>query len=180
MGTKNLRYHHQFNPARKVQYDTFNWLQTWPREKLTQPEAPGKWSAIQVLDHLYQSQNGVYKYYQKKLRAEFLPVSTPMSWLRGRLLKFYLLSPFKFKAPSVLPQPENEGDLEKMQRQMQDLNTAFDKLIEMHGDRMKGRAIFRHPLMGRISFSDTLGFFHWHWKHHLRQLKRIEKAVLAE
>lgn len=98
-------------------------------------------------------------------------------WIRGFILKYYLNSSKKFKAPSVLPDPENTKSLEEVKTQFEELNENINQLVLANASKMKGKAFFKHPVAGRLRNVDALQFLSWHWQHHLKQLERLKSNI---
>ena len=46
---------------------------------------------------------------------------------------------------------------------------------ELKEKKLDQKAVFRHPLMGRINLKLTLYFFNFHFKHHQKAINNLKK-----
>jgi hypothetical protein len=141
-----------------------------------QPEA-GKWSIIEVLHHLLLSEQRTYSYMMKKNQAESLPKSGMGAALRSAALTLGLRLPLKYKSPQKISPPERgipfpqlKGEWDASRR---DLRQFLDSLP---AERTR-QLIFRHPVGGYFNIFHTLDFFEEHFRHHLKQIDRIQKRI---
>lgn len=137
-----------------------------------------KWSVAQVMQHLMKSEELALKYVQKKLSFEpELKNAGVMAALRGKIIKMYLKSPFKVKAPSGVsddnfPEEASFWDLVKQwQSQRAEMRTYLGTLP----DDLFKKAIFKHPLGGRISLGAMLEFHIGHFRRHRGQIDKVLK-----
>lgn len=149
-------------------------VEGWPDEKLNQQPQPGKWSAAQIMSHLILSERLIATSLTKKIHAnEPLEKSGLKSWYRSVLLKLSLRSSLRFKAPRVVAKVPEYSSLSDIEVQWHQTTKEFEKLLENFPSHLLGRAIFTHPIVGRISLYQTIDFMADHVYHHLRQINRI-------
>lgn len=148
-------------------------------ELANQSPVPGAWSAVQVVAHLQQIEDAYYRYLTKKMQhADDLKRQTTWEMLRFSLLKPYLYSPIKFKAPKgpASDLPEYLEVVEAMERwattrqKWQDLLANFPPKHLYH-------AVAKHPMTGRMRLDQLLDFFFWHGDRHRKQIERTLAAV---
>lgn len=142
-------------------------------ETLNRAPAPGRWSALQVLHHVITAEALSLAYVRKKMQAgTALPRAGLASRLRLLGLRLTLRSPLRLRAPSVtatVPATIDPGDL---RARWDTVRAELGALVEAFPANLAGRLVFRHPLAGRMSLGDTLGFMQAHLEHHLVQVER--------
>ncbi len=141
---------------------------------LNQPPQPDKWSALQVVYHLYLSETLSVSYLAKKISSGPHPSTGMGETLRYLLLKYVLATPLKFKAPRAVGEnlPDN---LEKIalfkdyDETRENLRTMLDSFP---ADRLN-EAIYKHPKVGYLNMEQTVGFLYAHFIHHEKQIRHI-------
>ncbi len=145
---------------------------------LTLPEKEGAWSVLQCLHHLYITEWGTDKYIRKKTqKPETIPPVDLMTKVKLQVVKVTFASPIKFKAPMRLPQAPTDITLPQLTTDWDEVRGNLHELMETLPDDLQQKGLFRHPLAGRISMSQTLNFFDFHFDRHLGQVRRILKNV---
>lgn len=133
----------------------------------------GKWSILQIMNHLILSEKGSLKYCQKKL--SYLP-ELKKAGFRSKvnlvMLNASLYSPFKYNAPAIVSTPAlpAEDSLDnvrvKWKESRSDLRRFFKEVDENYLDK----EVYKHPFGMRFSLLDMLGFFDSHFQRHRRQI----------
>ncbi len=144
-------------------------------EQLNRSPAPGQWSPMQVLHHLILVEELALKYVQKKLH--FQPEMPKASWKEyGRCLalRLYLYTPFKFQAPDAVGESKLPAyaSLEQTRQQWLQVNLHWKTFLETMPDGLCDRAVFKHPLVGRLSWVGMFDFFSAHLLRHRKQIRR--------
>ena len=154
----------------------FDSLKRVPKNILETPYEQGKWSILQILYHIQMSENGTLAYMEKKsLYAATTPIPRKniFSSIRGALLQYLLKSNIKRKAPKGLDTFPETIYLDKLFR---DSQTQFQKwihFVQKSDEHILHSQIFKHPLVGRIDFMDTIEFTILHFDRHLKQIVKI-------
>lgn len=155
-------------------------LQQHPDELLNRKPGPGKWSVLQVLHHLMVAEKLSEGYVRKKTSSGSDFPNVPMSSHTNLLLlRLNFLLPLKFKAPpavgdNALPDTSTLADtMAAWKQQRQSLRVLLAGLPE----GVLSKAIYKHPLAGRLNAAQMISFFDIHFTHHLSQVKRTLKAV---
>ncbi len=137
-----------------------------------------RWSAIEVLFHLYTSESLSLKYLKKKTQApvDQLKKSGWKTGFRKALLRMYLGSPFKFKAPKMvsLTNDKETPTFEALRDDYFVLRTKMEQFFDEMDPAMEDREIYRHPVAGRMNLGGMLSFME---KHMLRHEKQIDKTL---
>ena len=151
----------------------------------TQAPAPGKWSATQVVHHLFFVESNIVRYVQKKLHAdEALPKVGLLTRVRALLVRLMLRLPgIRFKAPKGVATLTDSGEvptLPELRREWEATRRQLERVLNEYPGRQLNRAVFPHPRSGRITIFQVLEFLHDHVLHHQQQLRRITNALRPE
>ncbi|MFT5640500.1 MAG: hypothetical protein ACI9A7_000597 [Cyclobacteriaceae bacterium] len=156
----------------------FESLQHISNEQLQHRPSVESWSVIQVLDHMIQVERVSLLYLKKKIKAgSKMEEASFTSGFRTFILVLSLNSPLKFKAPKSLAQPANVKDLGEMLHIWNAVRKDLMKYLGAYPESLLDKAIFKHPLSGRIKIDQTLQFFRAHQNNHVKQVKRTLKKV---
>lgn len=144
-----------------------------PEETLQAPPDPGKWSPVQVVVHLATAEQGSVEYIRKKTSDPAkVPPAGFMCAVRTFLLVAAMTSPFRFKVPDVIagtPDSPSAGEaLTSWKAARGELRSMIDAMPE----ELAKRAVFRHPVAGRMNMSQALDFMISHAKRHAKQIER--------
>jgi hypothetical protein len=152
-----------------------NYASGFKHDALNRPPAPDTWSASQVLNHLILSEKYSLAYCEKKLSFNpTLKKAGILSGLKSALVKYYLLSPFKFKAPkgidtSALPK---EDTLDNIHATWITEREKLKNFIANLPDEYIDKEIYKHPFGGRLTINGMMMFFEAHFKNHKKQILR--------
>ena len=158
--------------------DFIKQIEEVPRELRSKHPAEG-WNMLQVMEHLISSEVGTLEYMKKKTqaRADEIPVAGEESTAGSEQLKRALQSEKKWKMPGVLPDPTGAQSFENMQAYWDGLREKYRAFLEDLSADYHDRAIFKHPISGRMNLEQTIEFLVDHLVHHGYQLKRIKSEV---
>jgi DinB superfamily len=152
----------------------------YPHERLAQKPGLGQWSPYEVIQHLMIAENGAYRYLSKKtLDQSKLVSSNPLSKFRGWLIKTYLGTPFKFKAPPGAADDffQPVDSFAQISGAWQQQRADLRKLLESLPDSVFRTQAYKHPVGGRIDIAGMLGFFEAHFQRHRKQIERALQGV---
>ena len=163
-----------------------NWEKIWQvldrydHEQLNQKPPSGGWSAMQVCAHLYLAEAGSWRYVLKKRNADDLPNASLRSAWRSFVLNSYLRMPFKFKAPEGVGEQAMQDyyDPAEMKARWKKLRETMHSGLAEMDDRLFRKAIYKHPIIGRMSLRAMLSFFNAHQQRHFGQMRRALKASI--
>ncbi|MEO1515220.1 MAG: DinB family protein [Bacteroidota bacterium] len=156
-------------------------LKVYSDDQLNRKPSPEQWSVIQVMHHLMLSESLSLKYINKKLSFNpTLKKAGIKARMRLLLLKGYMASPFKAKAPGVisgeqLPEFATFWDTAKRWKQQRQELRQF--LSELPKDILN-KEVYKHPFAGRMSIDGMLGFFQAHFNRHHKQIQRVLKPMI--
>lgn len=138
----------------------------------------GKWCTAEILEHLYLTYTGTTKGFERCVQCE-QPMARPPE-LMDRLRKFVVIGlkhlPEGRKAPkNTVPKGM---PVEQVRAQIATAIAKMDAVIaeaeKKHGAETR---LLDHPILGPLR-GDEWRKFHWvHGKHHLKQIRRLQKAA---
>jgi uncharacterized damage-inducible protein DinB len=150
-------------------------------KKLNSSPAEGRWSILEVVNHLYLSEQLSLAYLKKKWGySPVLKDAGVMTWIRYQLLIFSMRQPFKIKTPRRAN--VRNGDInpvllmDQWKIQREELIDFLKVLpVEVHN-----KEFYKHPLAGKIRIDHMLGFFYYHTRRHIGQITRTLRDVSGE
>ena len=137
------------------------------------------WSLIQVLSHLETSEAGTIIYMKKKMLAgpDKIPEFGLGNKLRLWLTKSLLTTSLKWKAPKNVSNPRSEYTLEAIRGKWDKTREDTKNYISEYPAELMPKAIFKHPMAGRIDLVGALDSMIYHQRHHVFQIDRIKKSI---
>ncbi len=140
-------------------------------------QAPyGKWSVIQILNHLVSAERLSVMYLQKKIQAiDQTDRSGILEELKMVLLIVSQRLPgLKFKAPKVVVEmTPTSGDLESISKEWERVRAELKSLLEKIPEGKETKLIYKHVRAGRLNTVHALKFFREHIIHHTPQIKKL-------
>jgi DinB superfamily len=138
---------------------------------------PGKWSAAEVLEHLYLTYTGTAKGFSRILEAG-KPQVTAATWRqRGRRRAVLGLNylPSGREAPQFTRPRGTSG--EKVQAQIGLRIAEMDDMIALcEGKFGSSSKLLDHPILGPLTGGEWRKFHLVHGLHHVKQIRRLRKG----
>jgi hypothetical protein len=147
-------------------------------EQLSRRPFAGKWSAAEILEHLYLTYSGTTRGMEKCLAAP-KPLARAPGW-RDRARTWYVVGLGKLpegrKAPAgASPKGmASEQVLGGIGAKIAEMDAAITKVEEKFG---KSARLLDHPVLGPLTGPQWRKFHLVHGELHLRQLRRVRNAV---
>jgi hypothetical protein len=147
-------------------------------EMLARRPQPEKWSAAEVLEHLYLTYTGTIKGFENCLAAG-KPLARARTWkdrVRTGLVVGLGYLPEGRKAPK---NAEPRGlPCERVLAEFAEKIVAMDAVISRAEQKFgSAPALLDHPILGPLR-AQQWRKFHWvHGRHHLKQLERLRKEA---
>lgn len=137
------------------------------------------WSVVQVVEHIIWSETGTLGYMKKKTSSgwEILPLAGDEENLKSSQLNNRLASDERYKAPSVLPEPEGKKTIDELVREWNLLRDELMTFIKGLDENFYDRLVFKQPIAGPLNLFQTLEFLNHHLRHHIPQIKRIKESL---
>ena len=142
---------------------------------------PGKWSAAEVLEHLYLTYTGTITGFERVLRKG-KPLATQAS-MAQRVLTFVVVAlghmPAGRKAPAMV-QPKGLP-AEKVRNEIGEKIVAMDAIIVQCEVRF-GRwvKLLDHPILGPLTATEFRKLHLVHGRHHLKQLLQLRESTTRQ
>lgn len=159
----------------KAYYDAL--LEVFSDEQLNFHPQPGAWSMLDVMQHLYTSENISLKFMQNfdfNRKDEKVGLKAEVKTM---LLVNRLNSRKKYEAPKVLSEKKDSlnisHDVHQFRHQWEDLRNEMFSFLEEFNPNKIGHFVFSHPAVGKLNVVQTLQFFVAHMKHHQYQIESI-------
>ena len=137
----------------------------------------GKWSSVEILEHLTLAFAGTVKGMQRALLESGSGVTKRT--IGNRVLAFVVADvgymPRGRKAPKGTVPNGNAGD--------DPVGTIIQSLTEMDAvltevEKMKGpKALLNHPILGPLTVTQWRKFHMVHTKHHMKQIARLRELA---
>jgi len=138
--------------------------------------ADGKWSAAELLEHLYLSYCGTVKGFERVLR-EGKPLARKPT-LKDRVAATVVVGfgriPGGVKSPEVA-RPRGTS-MEQINKDILPQIAAMDEIISRCEDRFgKNTRILDHPILGPLTAQQWRRLHFVHGQHHLKQVRELRK-----
>ena len=135
----------------------------------------GKWSAAEVLEHLYLTYTGTIKGFSRVAAGRHSP-SGP-TW-KHRMLRFVVLGlshmPTGREAP---PHTRPRGlPVEKVVAEIGPTISEMDETISRWERTLGGGRLLDHPILGPLTGAGWRKFHLVHGRHHLKQIHRLRRS----
>jgi hypothetical protein len=145
---------------------------------LNKKPSPEAWSAVQVMQHLMGSEAGSLAYMKKKLSyTNKIPRAGFMSYVRRIGLSIIFALPLKFKAPKHIETFPDYANFDSLKNQWASQRLELQYFMDSIPDNMFKTTLWRHAVVGKMSITQMLSFFHSHTERHRGQIERTLRKV---
>ena len=136
------------------------------------------WSVIQVLSHLNMAESLSLSYMKKKVQAgEKMARIGVINNIRMWVTCGFLTTGLKWKAPSYISQPDGNHTLQEVSDLWTSTRKEIGRYIDEYPADLLDRAVYKHPMAGRLSLMQAIDSFIYHQRHHVHQIRRIRKEL---
>ena len=164
----------RFKTLEENRYQLFTKLKNVNEDILNNKIDETKWSIIQIIHHLYKSEQLSIVYIKRKLRDKSkIKKSGIASWVRGLILEWALRFPTKLKAPSNVSDVPDFAKLDIYENKWKMLRKDLSEIIENTDTKLLLSDIFKHPAVGETNMVYALKFMQAHFNHHKKQIDKI-------
>jgi hypothetical protein len=163
-----------FTSIHKISFSYKQKLANIPSENFQQDPGSGGWSYSEVYNHIFDLSILSLHELEKCLSGKGKKRSTPL--ITKLILFFGALPPaIRFKVPNLLASRVKKCS----KAEAETMITEFLVQLQPFGNKLeKANADIKtpHPKLGFLNGSQWLRFIEIHLKHHLKQLKRIDRS----
>ena len=145
--------------------------------KLVAKPLPGKWSMIEIIEHLVLAERAVLQGLAEPSRLNERERRLKHRFSYGLVmlvLKFGI--PVQVPSPAMVPQGDRSlGQLRRLWDENQEWLRTYIVRLDRRGLR---RAVFEHPIAGPLSVEQALHMGHVHLDTHIRQIRRLQRLLI--
>jgi uncharacterized damage-inducible protein DinB len=168
----------QFDALEKSRLALFDGLKKYSDAQLNKQPAPGKWSVVQIMDHLMMSEGASLAYLKKKTLDTSRSKHAGFAGKRRLLtLKLIFYSPLAFNAPSVLDPPAVFTTLLNTDAKWRTLRAETYELLGKLNEEELQKELWLHPMAGKMNIYQMLSFYNIHFERHRKQIERTLAAL---
>jgi hypothetical protein len=132
------------------------------------------WSVVQVVQHCYGVENGVFKWMEPILKGK---ANLGRSFFRSKgkrlLLQFAFALPIRWRAPKSMGEPNNLESYEEVMNQWILLRKNMKRELNPLKKKDLSLLCFQHPSVGYMNIEDTLLLMRMHLSRHIHQIKNL-------
>ncbi|MGJ3193331.1 DinB family protein [Peribacillus frigoritolerans] len=159
------------NENEKIREELLNAVNGLSDEQLNAQPETGRWSIIQVLDHLYLMERAITKSISDKLKSdESIPaVDKPIELTLNRVVKV--------EAPPFVTPSESYQTLSEVKDKLSESRKAFVHVVDHAKEIDLEQKSFPHPLFKDLSLKQWIPFVGLHEKRHLFQIEELKAKL---
>ena len=159
------------NENEKIREVLLNAVNGLSDEQLNAQPETGRWSIIQVLDHLYLMESAITKSISDKLKSdESIPaVDKPIEPTLNRGVKV--------EAPPFVTPSESYQTLSEVKEKLSESRKAFVHVVDHAKEIDLEQKSFPHPLFKDLSLKQWIPFVGLHEKRHLLQIEELKAKL---
>ncbi len=153
-------------------------LARWSPEELRARPAAGKWSALEVVDHLVRTDREVLRMTEAARGSR--QVVRVKDRVRAWMVMGVMWLPTRVAMPKPVEsavKPQLTGELPALREQWVQVDLALRDFIAGLSDAERRAGIARHPVSGWLDAATGVRFLESHLAHHGYQIRRIRNAV---
>lgn len=156
---------------RKVREDVLKSISSLTDEQLNKQVGTGKWSIMQVLDHLYLMERGiVHKMMEAMQQEEDQPTEKkPIELTVNRSVKI--------DAPSFVVPSDQFISLEEMKKKLNSSRENLENFVAQTDTSKLEKRSLPHPVFGQLDLAQWIPFIGLHEKRHLEQIEEIKQEL---
>jgi len=162
-----------FDAARRALLDELGALEP---AVLSAKPLPGKWSILEIVEHLVLAERAVFKGMPDPLRLDARERGLG-DHARYLLVTFILKAGVPVRAPSRRMLPQGGRSLAEL-RHMWDENKAWLlSVLDALGPEGLGKAVFEHPVAGPLTVEQSVRMVQVHFDGHVKQIRALQRLL---
>ena len=136
----------------------------------------GKWSMIEIVEHLVLAERAVFLGLPDPRRIEEKPRDFG-NRVRYALVMFILTSGIPVRTPSPAMVPQGDRGLAELRRLWDESQRWLRSCIAHLGPEAGRKAVFEHPIAGPLTVSQAVRMGQVHVEGHVRQIRRLRRLL---
>ncbi|REJ79087.1 MAG: DinB family protein [Acidobacteria bacterium] len=162
----------EFNSKRQALLDRLSDLDD---DVLTSRPIEGKWSVIEIVEHMVVAEREVMMGLPEKDRIKVYNRS-----LKNKVMLkvvMFVLGRIRVKVPSKTMLPKGEQDLTKLRALWDENQEWFRRYVESCDEAALENAVFKHPVAGPINVRQAVDMSIAHLDAHSEQIETLLKTI---
>jgi uncharacterized damage-inducible protein DinB len=131
----------------------------------------GKWSIMQVLEHLYLLEKLIVHQMSKVMHSD------EETAIEDKPINQTIDRTFKLEAPSYVTPSDDFTTFSTIQEKLLKSRTALEAFIDEADEKKMLKRSIPHPIFGRLHLKQWVEFIGWHEKRHLVQIEEIKAEL---
>lgn len=149
-------------------------------DQLNIAPAAGKWSINQHIAHLVLVEDAALANIRYKLQQQDkLQDNGFAQTVRAFLMKLALQSGRKYKAPAIVADVPATCHLPELRQQWDQVRFELEDELTSFPQQLLEKGVFKHPMAGYLTISQTLAFIQDHFIHHKRIVQAQKEALVG-
>ncbi|RFU61250.1 DinB family protein [Peribacillus glennii] len=140
-------------------------------DKLNEKLEEGKWTIMQVLEHLYLMERAITHAISDQL------ANGESKTVKEKPIELTVNRSTTVKAPSFVHPSEEFITLAEMHNKLSLSREAFSKIVDAADDSLLEQRGFPHPVFGELSLKQWIPFVGLHEKRHLAQIEELKRKI---
>jgi hypothetical protein len=162
-----------FDAARQALLDELGALE--PAVLTARPRA-GKWSILEIVEHLVLAERAVFKGMPHPSRLEARGRG-PGDHARYLLVTFVLKAGVPVRAPSRRMLPQGGRSLAELRRMWDENKAWLLSVLDALGPEGLGKAVFEHPVAGPLTVEQSARMVRVHFDGHVKQIRTLQRLL---
>ncbi|MFE0504817.1 DinB family protein [Peribacillus butanolivorans] len=156
---------------KKIRKELLEAVNNLSDEQLNAHPEEGRWSIIQVLNHLYLMERMITKRIADKLKSdESIPAE-------DKPIEYTLNREVKVSAPLFVIPSEAFQTLDEVKNKLSESRQAFIQVVDSANEKDLEQKSFPHPLFKELSLKQWIPFVGLHEKRHLLQIEELKSKL---
>jgi len=168
---------HDFDTIQQSREQLFKDLENYTEDQLNQLPKSGGWSVLQVVQHLILTERASLMYVQKKTSSGLadIPDVGPENADMYKQMQIYMDGDTPAPAPPMVANVPERSTLATTRDEWDKARQDIADMLASFGENDLNKATYKHPLAGRLTIGQMLGFHKHHFNRHRRQIERVIK-----
>ena len=149
-------------------------LAALPTEQLTAHPVAGKWSILEIVEHVIRAERVVFDGIATPDQLTARP-RTVASRLRSVIVHGVLRLDIPVEAPSKKMLPTGTRSLPELRAHWDENSGWIAAYAARIAERGADPAVFSHPVIGPLSFAQSLRLRRAHLDRHMRQIRHLQR-----